>query len=192
MAVSSSSVDALATDASQEVTSGSGDSSPAPSSHHDGMSQHVGGPTRRQEIVTHALVLVMCSLIALAALVLSVPGTAREETVMVPLINRPLPPLCASKIMLGVECPGCGMTRSFISFAHGDFARAWQFNSVGVLGFVLVLSQIPYRSWQLLRLGRGKPAFAHPALNWPVFGLLGLMGVRMAWMTFLMLAPLLP
>ena len=74
---------------------------------------------------------------------------------MLPLLNRPLPELCFLRRYTGLACPGCGLTRSFISLARGELAHAWAFNPAGVLWFVACAVQVPYRSVQLWRLARG-------------------------------------
>jgi len=67
----------------------------------------------------------------------------------------PLPELCSFRRWTGVDCPGCGMTRAFISIAHGEFTKAWQYNPASFYFFVLVASQIPFRAAQLWRIRRG-------------------------------------
>ena len=98
-------------------------------------------------------ILALSAAIVLAALVLNVRG---EQQVLVPVVNRPLPPSCTFKRMTGWDCPGCGLTRSFISFAHGDLRAAWQFNPASWFFFPLVVVQIPYRASQLWRYYCGK------------------------------------
>jgi len=61
-----------------------------------------------------------------------------------------LPSLCAFRALSGLNCPGCGLTRSFIALSHGDWRGAWQFNPVGLLVYALVLLQFPYRAIRLL------------------------------------------
>jgi hypothetical protein len=36
--------------------------------------------------------------------------------------------VCLWRAVLGVPCPGCGMTRALLSLARGDLHAAWQFN----------------------------------------------------------------
>jgi hypothetical protein len=48
------------------------------------------------------------------------------------------PTLCLWRHLLGVECPGCGMTRALSAALHGDFAAAWSYNPAVVV--VLPLS----------------------------------------------------
>lgn len=40
-------------------------------------------------------------------------------------------PLCFFKYMSHLDCPGCGLTRSFISLSHGQFVDAIHFNVLG-------------------------------------------------------------
>lgn len=82
-------------------------------------------------------------------------STEGERQVVLPLVNVPLPSLCTAQRLLGIDCPGCGLTRCFISLAHGDVPRAWHFNPAGFLLFGLVAAQIPYRCLQLWRIRRG-------------------------------------
>jgi Protein of unknown function (DUF2752) len=63
----------------------------------------------------------------------------------------PLPPSCVSRECFGVKCPGCGLTRSFVDLARGDWAAAWGHHRLGWLLALTVLCQIPYRILSLLR-----------------------------------------
>lgn len=62
---------------------------------------------------------------------------------LVPTINgvattdgTPLGGLCWLHAAFGVDCPMCGMTRSFVAFAHGDLGAAFRFHPAGPLLFV--------------------------------------------------------
>jgi hypothetical protein len=79
----------------------------------------------------------------------------QAKQVSLPGMSIPLPELCYFRRGTGLDCPGCGLTRSFISLAHGQFLLACQYNVAGVLFFPVVAFQIPYRAAQLLRLSRG-------------------------------------
>jgi hypothetical protein len=59
--------------------------------------------------------------------------------------SLPLPPLCTAHSWFGVKCPGCGLTRSFIHLAHGDWSASWHTHHVGWVLALAVLLQIPYR-----------------------------------------------
>jgi hypothetical protein len=62
-----------------------------------------------------------------------------------------LPSTCLSHSLFGVDCPGCGLTRSFVYLAHGDWQHSWQMHRLGWLLALAVLLQFPYR---LIALGR--------------------------------------
>lgn len=107
---------------------------------------------RPPDAAFHAVWLAISAGVILLACVLRVEG---GERVILPLINRPLPETCWSRTWLQLPCPGCGLTRSFISLAHGDIGAAWNYNPAGPYLFFLILLQAPYRAWQLWRIARG-------------------------------------
>ena len=63
-----------------------------------------------------------------------------------------LPETCGSRQWFGVECPGCGLTRSFIALAQGDLIGSVAYNRVGWIVALAVLVQFPYRWWALREL----------------------------------------
>jgi hypothetical protein len=62
---------------------------------------------------------------------------------LVPLILLLLPAnffdkgqsLCLSKLLAGVECYGCGMTRAIMHLIHFDFKGAYEFNKLAFISF---------------------------------------------------------
>jgi hypothetical protein len=97
-------------------------------------------------------------LVSSAIIALSVVLSVRSETqVLLPVLGTPLPDLCMFKRMTGLGCPGCGMTRSFISLGHGDLAMAFSYNPAGLWFYAIILFQIPFRAAQLWRIRRGLP-----------------------------------
>jgi hypothetical protein len=56
-----------------------------------------------------------------------------------------LPPTCFARDALGIDCPGCGLTRSFVHLAHGDWSSSLKCHRIGWLLMLAVLLQIPYR-----------------------------------------------
>lgn len=46
---------------------------------------------------------------------------------------------CPSHLLFGVDCPFCGLTRSFVALAHGDLGRALHFHPAGPLLFAGML-----------------------------------------------------
>jgi len=105
----------------------------------------------------HIVLLALCSGVLLLAFILSIRG---QTQVVLPLVNVPLPELCMSRRTFGLICPGCGLTRCFISLVRGDVATAWSYNPAGLLLFAVIAFQVPFRVWQLIRIRRGSPEVA--------------------------------
>ena len=59
------------------------------------------------------------------------------------------PVSCAFKSVAGIECPSCGMSRSFTAALHGNFKLAYSYNNSGVWILVFVLTQIVARAFML-------------------------------------------
>jgi hypothetical protein len=112
----------------------------------------LAGPCVRNDPTFHWVILAICGAVLVAAGML----TIRESGVVIPVFNQPLPELCALRRFTGLCCPGCGLTRCFISVAHGDVAAAWSFNPAGLWLFVIIAAQLPLRSYQLWRVRHGR------------------------------------
>lgn len=65
------------------------------------------------------------------------------------LAAYPAPELCFSRAWFGVTCPGCGLTRSIVYLAQGDWTASWRMHRLGWLMAVAVLLQFPYRGLAL-------------------------------------------
>lgn len=97
--------------------------------------------------------------ILIACLILPAPNGAGE--MRLPGFETPLPTFCMLKRDYGIDCPGCGLTRCFVSMGHGHVTSAWGYHPVGVFLFLLLVLQIPYRLYQIRRLRRGRDEFTH-------------------------------
>jgi hypothetical protein len=75
-----------------------------------------------------------------------------SSAVVIPWLHLELPTLCGSVALFGVECPGCGLTRSFIALAAGDLKQSYQYHHLGWLMALAVVAQIPYRAYSLWEL----------------------------------------
>src|SRR2546423_14250409 len=60
------------------------------------------------------------------------------------------PILCPMRALLGVPCPGCGLTRSFCSIASGDLRRAFGYHLFGPFLFAMLLIGVPVLAYQAL------------------------------------------
>ncbi len=66
-----------------------------------------------------------------------------------------VPILCVFRRVTGIPCPGCGMTRAFTFYMHGDPWSAIQANLISPVVFLGVVGQIPYRILRLRRVLAG-------------------------------------
>lgn len=110
----------------------------------------------RASLTFHWVMLAICSTVLIASFALNFQA---GETVYLPWGDLAVPPSCGMKLFWGVNCPGCGLTRSFILLAHGDLAGSLAYNPSGILLFAVVLFQVPYRLGQLWRVRRGLPCW---------------------------------
>jgi len=91
----------------------------------------------------HREMLALACGIIVVSLLLIVRGDDHAAFVLLP--GWPIPSTCPSQTIFGVDCPGCGLTRSFIFLAHADWHNAFVRNRMGWLLALAVVLQIPYR-----------------------------------------------
>ncbi|WP_254508682.1 DUF2752 domain-containing protein [Anatilimnocola floriformis] len=111
---------------------------------------------QRRDLQLHVFLLISSAAVVALAATMTI-HEAKE--VRLPGLAVSLPELCYFRAGTGIDCPGCGLTRSFIAFAHGRLLRSWLYNPAGALFFPVVVFQIPYRAAQLLRIRRGLPSW---------------------------------
>lgn len=91
-------------------------------------------------------ILILSLLVLIAAFLLGVEETRVRLAVWPGWL---LPESCLSRSLAGIDCPGCGLTRSFVYLAEGDVSGSLASNRVGWLLALATLSQIPIRLWSL-------------------------------------------
>lgn len=42
-------------------------------------------------------------------------------------------PLCGVKFFIGIDCPGCGLTRAMVALAHGQIHRSIDLHPLGIV-----------------------------------------------------------
>jgi len=70
-----------------------------------------------------------------------------------PSFAEGLMPHCLFRLLTGIPCPGCGMTRTFHMIGHGNFTDAFLMNPAGPAAFMLVV-MLWVRSLVLIVSGR--------------------------------------
>lgn len=134
-------------------------------------------PTAPPDRLYHIILLALSSGVLLAAVMLSVRDRSQ---VVLPVLQLPVPELCMMRRLVGIDCPGCGLTRCFISLAHGDLAAAWSYNPAGLWLFLIMAFQIPFRTYQLWRIRRGLSEIILPWALQITFGILAI-GLIAQW-----------
>src|SRR6201997_5865020 len=54
-------------------------------------------------------------------------------------------PVCPTKALLGIDCPGCGSMRMLYSLMHGDLLAAVKFNALALVALVLLV--VTFATW---------------------------------------------
>ncbi len=127
----------------------------------------------------HWVFLIMAAVILIASCSFQIRD---RQLVIIPMINMPLPGTCTFLRVTGVPCPGCGLTRSFISLAHGEWKDAWQYNPAGFVFFAMVVFQVPYRIFQIRRIRRGRQQHQFQLLDsWVLLLLVVALVVQWLW-----------
>jgi hypothetical protein len=117
----------------------------------DEAQNYVGEAKLRQLRDHHRFVLGLSVFVIVASFLLRQNDS---DAVSIPGLGVNLPPLCASRQWLGIDCPGCGLTRSFIKLAEGDFAASFRQHRLGWFMALAVVAQIPYRWFALKQTNR--------------------------------------
>lgn len=136
---------------------------PAPSSAANATTDNAAEENALRPSATHHLVILgFCTAAILGAFLLGINKTDHLAT---PWLNIPLPSVCQFRNLTGLDCPGCGLSRAFVSIAHGRFAEAWSYNGASLLVFAFVLVQIPYRTFQVWRIRSGRGEIYWPLIS---------------------------
>jgi Protein of unknown function (DUF2752) len=116
----------------------------------------------------------------------AVAAVAAGGCTVILLANPTVPggilPVCPTKALLGIDCPGCGSLRMVYSLLHLDLPAAVHYNALGLVAVVLLawafvawtygrLVGRAVRSWQHLRWSA--PAALALTVTWFVVRNLG-------------------
>ena len=96
----------------------------------------------------------LCVMIVLVIL----PFFLKFENQNISFLGIHLPSTCMSQKLFKSECPGCGLTRSFVLLAHGHIRNSFQYHRLGLLLYVFFIYQIFYRIYALCHLQQPLPS----------------------------------
>ncbi len=123
-------------------------------------------PLRRH----HLEMLILSAAAVVFAFVLEVRGADRVgfRGLRWPLV----PGTCPSRLLFHMSCPGCGLTRSIVLLASGDWRSSWRMHHLGWLVAIAILAQLPYR---LMCLRRERQVFGRLVPGILGYGLVALL-----------------
>ncbi|GIV25988.1 MAG: hypothetical protein KatS3mg026_1680 [Bacteroidia bacterium] len=61
---------------------------------------------------------------------------------------------CPSRLLLEVDCPGCGLTRATYHALHGHWERAWDYNPLVAVALPVGVGLWLYWLWQERKVWR--------------------------------------
>lgn len=92
-------------------------------------------------------------------------GLATASPAAVHVAGRKLPVICPSRLLFGVNCPGCGMTRSVLLTLGGDLRGAFTVNPAGpvlVAALILLAAQLLFAAYA----SEGNTSVRRRLLSW--------------------------
>ena len=103
--------------------------------------------TQRTQVAAIWFWLVASMVILVCSFMFEVAGDRR---VVVRGWGAQLPESCSMYARFGINCPGCGLTRSFVHMSAGEIGNALKVNPVGIVGYLFLVMQIPIAAALLL------------------------------------------
>lgn len=89
-------------------------------------------------------------IVVLAVATLSLAGLVIARAWPVPSVESG-DPTCLVRILFGLPCPGCGMTRAWVHTAHGNLGTAFEYNLFGPVGMAVAAGIVAYVAYALVR-----------------------------------------
>ena len=117
----------------------------------DGAGDREGTATAAWRV--HLLVLVLCLGLLGVAFLLDPVAPGGGERIAVAGVT--VPEICALRRTTGLPCPGCGLTRSWVSAVHGDPGASLAHHPLGWLVLLYAVAQaVRHGAWLAVPAGR--------------------------------------
>lgn len=110
---------------------------------------HTAPPAERRVHLARGLSLGQRAIVPILALI-SFVGLIIARLWPVPSVDGG-DPSCIMRLLTGLPCPGCGMTRSWVHLAHGDVVTAFEYNFFGPLAMAAAAGLVVYTVVALVR-----------------------------------------
>jgi hypothetical protein len=68
-----------------------------------------------------------------------------------------IPGLCLTNHLFKIQCPGCGLTRSFVLLTHGRIGESLATHRLGIVLYLYFLLLLAYRVYCIFNQGRELP-----------------------------------
>lgn len=112
--------------------------------------------------------------------------TTADRRVLLRGTNLALPETCTFHRIFGIDCPGCGLTRTFVNLSAGNWLVAAERNPVGVAGYLVMIAQLPLALCHFIQRKRCGSVVWKTVVSWNqriivvwLFSLLGQWLIRM-------------
>ncbi len=106
--------------------------------------------SHQQNHVSHLVVLGFCVVMLMGAFVLGNIDWYYENTT-----KGNLPGICILKNATGIPCPGCGLTRSWLTMINLDFNKSYEFHRFGwLVMFYIFLQFFRHLLWLIFKSNR--------------------------------------
>jgi hypothetical protein len=73
------------------------------------------------------------------------------------------PSFCPFKVLTGLPCPGCGMTRSVVTLLHGDLGMSVYYHPLGIALVAVMVALAVIDGWTWWHEAQAGPARSSPA-----------------------------
>lgn len=107
-------------------------------------------PRERQPVHLASGVALGGRIVVLVLATLSLVGLVVARMWPVPAVESG-DPTCLLRILTGLPCPGCGMTRAWVHTAHGNLPTAFEYNLFGPIGLLAAAALVAYVAVALVR-----------------------------------------
>ena len=132
----------------------------------------------------HLTGVILLTILLLLPMLLSPAGPTSDDPTAISFFGITLPGVCMSRQLFNVSCPGCGLTRSFVAFAHGDFRHSLSSHRLGPLLYVYFVFLLALHAYGLYARNRILPRILVMTHHWAGLVMVALLIGNWIWNLF--------